>query len=135
MLQVKNVDDTAFVAPYALTPAQYYDGRRSDGAMLPIKQLMRAVLEDALRCWELCATARSVQRRIRFTEAEEWIFERSPDGPFAFTTVCETLGIEPGPLRKALCEWRQQQLKGMRPGILWKRSYMGRSGRNRLTVK
>ena len=135
MPQIEEINETAFMASCVLTPEQYYDGRRSDGAMLPIKQLMRAVLEDALRCWELCATARNGTRRIRFTEIEAWIFEGSSDGPFAFTTICETLGIEPGPLRKALCEQRQQQLSGTRSRIRWKRSYMGRSGRIRLTVK
>jgi len=135
MPQIGEVNETASWAPCVVTPEQYDDGRRSDGAMLPIKQLMRAVLEDALRCWELCGAPRTGQRRVRFAEIETWIFERSSDGPFAFTTICETLGIAPGPLRKALCEWRQQQLSGTRSRILWKRSYMGRSGRIRLTVE
>jgi len=41
---------TSLFVPSILTPDQFYDARRDDSAMRPIKRLMLAILEDALRC-------------------------------------------------------------------------------------
>ena len=113
-----------------LTPGQYYDGIRADDACVrPIKRLMLAVLEDAMRCYQTYANARSrVQRRL-FVEAEGWLMDRRGDGAFAFETVCETLGIDPRYLREGLRRWRVQQLDGMNPQRLARRSPVTRIGR------
>jgi len=107
----------------ALTPEQYYDGVRADDASArPIKRLMLAVLEDAMRCYQTYASSRNrVQRRL-FVEAEKWLMDRRAGGVFAFETVCETLGIEPSCLRAGLRRWRLQQLDGMNPRRLARRS-------------
>lgn len=107
----------------ALTPEQYYDGIRADDASSrPIKRLMLAVLEDAMRCYQTYASSRNpVQRRL-FVDAERWLMDRTAGGVFAFETVCENLGIEPSCLRAGLRRWRLQQLDGMHPRRLARRS-------------
>ena len=121
--------------PDIITPEQYYDSRRDDSAMAPVKRLMMAVLEDALRCFQNNADAKSGPRKRLFVDAEQWLCGEIGDGPFSFETVCETLGIEPGFLRKGLKEWRNQQLAGISTRRLARRSPVVRSGKISATTR
>lgn len=95
-----------FIIPDVVTPAQYYDGAddRRDAAIRPIKRLMLAVLEDAIRCYEAYRNARAGLKRQIFAETELWLWDRKADGPFAFETICDTLGINAQCLRRSLRE-------------------------------
>src|SRR6202035_4615867 len=115
--------------PDVLTPEQFYDSRRDDSRIAPVKRLMMAVLEDALRCFQNNADAKSGQRKRLFAEAEHWLCGEGGDGPFSFEIVCETLGIEPQFLRSGLKEWRSQQLAGISSRRLARRSPVVRSGK------
>jgi len=118
------------IIPDALTPGQYYDGIRGDDVNVrPIKRLMLAVLEDAMRCYQTYGNSRNRSQRRLFLEAEGWLMDRKGDGPFAFETVCETLGIDPNCLREGLRRWRLQQLDGLNPRRLARRSPVTRAGR------
>jgi hypothetical protein len=119
---------TLFV-PDVLTPEQFYDSRRDDSTIRPVKKLMMAILEDALRCFQNHADAKAGPRKRLFQEAEQWLCGDGGEGPFSFETVCETLGIEPGFLRNGLKEWRSQQLSGMASRRLARRSPVVRAGR------
>ncbi|HVN88557.1 MAG TPA: hypothetical protein VMT61_01950 [Candidatus Binataceae bacterium] len=119
----------AIFVPDIVTPQQYYDSRRDDSAIAPVKRLMMAILEDALRCFQNNADALSGPRKRLFTEAEQWLCSDHGDGPFSFETVCETLGIEPQFLRSGLREWRDQQLAGNSARRLARRSPVVRSGK------
>ena len=113
--------------PDALMPGQYYEGkRRDDPATGAIKRLMLAVLEDALRCLQTYAEARTPIRRRMFVEAQAWISDRTARGPFAFEAVCDALGIEPTHLREGIREWCLQLSEGMNAQRLTRRS-VGRS--------
>jgi hypothetical protein len=115
--------------PDVLTPEQYYDSRRDDSRIAPVKRLMTAVLEDALRCFQNNADAKSGPRKRLFADAEQWLCGEDGDGPFSFETVCETLGIEPSFLRAGLRNWREQQLAGISTRRLARRAPVVRSGR------
>lgn len=115
--------------PDIITPQQYYDARRDDSAVAPVKRLMMAILEDALRCFQNNADAPSGPRKRLFNEAEQWLCADKGDGPFSFETVCETLGIEPQYLRSGLRDWRNQQLAGVSARRLARRSPVVRSGK------
>ena len=56
---------------------------------------MLAVLEDGIRSYL------SSMERTR-TEAEAWIESRRNDTLFSFSVVCQTLGLEPSAVRRAL---------------------------------
>ena len=120
---------SSIFVPDVITPEQFYDTRRDEGAMAPVKRLMMAVLEDALRCFQNNSDAKSGPRKRLFAEAEQWLCGESNDGPFSFDTVCETLGIEPEFLRGGLREWRNQQLAGVSARRLARRSPVVRSGK------
>lgn len=114
--------------PDAILPKQYFEGARTDAAIGPIKRLMLAVLEDGLHCFQTYAgISRGVRRQI-FVETEGWFADRRADGPFAFETICHTLGIDPNFLRKGLRNWRLQQLNGMNPRRLARRAPVRASG-------
>src|SRR5208283_1324555 len=99
--------------PDVLTPEQFYDSRRDDSTIRPVKKLMMAILEDALRYFQNNADAKGGPRKRLFSEAEQWLIGEGGEGPFSFETVCETLGIEPQFLRRGLRDWRNQQLAGV----------------------
>jgi hypothetical protein len=122
-------------APEVLTPEQYYDERRDDSAIYPVKRLMMAVLEDALRCFQNNATAKGGARQRLFDEAHEWLCGENCDGPFSFETVCETLGIVPQYLRNGLLQWRQEQLNGDNRRRLARRSPVVRNGKISVRVR
>ena len=106
MTQENGVLGSLFV-PEIMTPAQFYDGRRQENdEFTPIKRLMMAILEDALRCFQNNAGATSGRRKRLFLEAEEWLCGTGGEGPFSFNMVCEALGIEPEFLRNELLRWR-----------------------------
>ena len=115
--------------PDVLTPEQFYDSRRDDSTIRPVKKLMMAILEDALRCFQNNADAKGGPRKRLFSEAEQWLIGEGGEGPFSFETVCETLGIEPQFLRRGLRDWRTQQLAGVSTRRLARRSPVVRSGR------
>ena len=115
--------------PDVLTPEQYYDSRKDDSEMRPVKKLMMAILEDALRVFQNNCDAKSGSRKRLFQEAEQWLCGEGGEGPFSFEMVCETLGIEPGFLRSGLKEWRRQQLEGISIRRLARRSPVVRTGR------
>jgi hypothetical protein len=128
-MQSENSAISRMITPDALTPGQYYDGLRADDSYSrPIKRLMLAVLEDAMRCYQAYSRSRNGAQRRLFVEAEGWLMDRRADGAFAFETVCEALGIEPSCLREGLRRWRVQQMDGLNPRRLARRSPVTRVG-------
>jgi hypothetical protein len=129
-MQLESSAIAGIMIPDGLTPGQYYDGiRADDSSARPIKRLMLAVLEDAMRCYQCFGNSRTRAQRRLFVEAEGWLMDRKADGPFAFATVCETLGIDPSCLREGLRRWRLQELDGLNPTRLARRSPVTRVGR------
>jgi hypothetical protein len=97
-------------APDMVTPGQYHDSvHREQPETHAIKRLMYALLSDALRCFQTYANASDREGRRIFDEVDAWISARDAEGPCAFETICETLGIEPGRLRDSLDGWRVQK--------------------------
>lgn len=70
-------------------------GESRRGPLTGTRALMLAVLEDGIRSY-------LGKRRTLADEAELWIDSRRRTTPFCFDVVCETLGLDPGAVRKAL---------------------------------
>ncbi|HEV7731162.1 MAG TPA: hypothetical protein VGR62_03325 [Candidatus Binatia bacterium] len=62
-------------------------------AARPERQLLSAVLEDAMRV--LYFSRRASHRR----EVWEWMSDDFAEDPFAFVALCETLDLDPGAVR------------------------------------
>jgi hypothetical protein len=67
------------------------------------KALMLAVLEDAIRAY-------LGGSRLPAQEAEWWIGSPRRQSPFSFIVVCETLGLDPPAVHKALDQLKSQNL-------------------------
>src|SRR2546430_4665074 len=65
------------------------------------RALMRAVLEDAMRCL-IGEVGPRHQRGALAAEAREWIETADPRWPFSFENLCDGLRLEAGNLRRRL---------------------------------
>jgi hypothetical protein len=94
-------------------PEQFFSppSHRNDGK--PELALMRAVMEDAVRCYQkqFVSTRRRAVRLAR--EAEEWFFSDDTEWPYAFLNLCAALEINPEYIRRGLRRWRQHYPMGM----------------------
>ncbi|HEU4341369.1 MAG TPA: hypothetical protein VFU31_07345 [Candidatus Binatia bacterium] len=85
---------------------QLFFGSPSRGPLAPEKELMLAVLADAVECFCKYSTARDGFRARLFREAEEWIFAEHEELPFSFNNICEALNLNPDYIRHGILEWR-----------------------------
>jgi hypothetical protein len=87
-------------------PAQLCGARRGSASMEPLKNLMTAVLADAIRCYQRNFQAVTLHKKCEFEEARNWLFKDRNDGPFSFDTVCYVLETDPDLLRRQLIQFR-----------------------------
>jgi hypothetical protein len=80
-------------------------GEPRDEAYSGTKGLMAAVLADGIRAY---LGSEILPRQ----EAEGWVRSRAQSWPFAFETVCLTLGLEPNAVRAALRRLRARRIPG-----------------------
>src|ERR1700757_5005066 len=92
--------------PESILPSQFFEGRKKNAALEPVKRLMLAVLTDAVHCYQVGCDAEKTSRIRAFREAEEWLFSAKGYGLFSFENVCCALDITPNYLRQTLHRWR-----------------------------
>jgi hypothetical protein len=111
--------DSVFV-PDLLTPTQFFDSKRRDSSDDPLKRLMMAILQDAIRCYQDGSNTGSAIKRKKYLEVKEWFADEFGNGPFSFAVVCEALGLVPEYLRFGLAQWQHRgKLRlGRRPPVL-----------------
>lgn len=76
-------------------------------------ELLCALLEDAIRCFQKQSNARGWRAQRFAREAEEWFFSDDYQWPFSFLNVCAILGIDATYIRDGLRRWRQQHPDGL----------------------
>jgi len=70
----------------------------------PEKELLVAVLADALDCYCRYSKSRKNCEIRLFQEAEEWIFAENEDSLLSFVNVCDALTLNPNYLRQKLLD-------------------------------
>ena len=88
------------LAPDSVLPAQFYGAPFGGARLQPEKRLQLAVLSDAVLTFY-----RGVGRSSpvnAFTEVDAWFESEDTDGPFTFLTICYSLGLDPGYIRRGL---------------------------------
>src|SRR5262245_24368249 len=95
-----------------ILPVQFYGPAAGLDTSRGEIALMRAVLEDAIGCFQkqTVTSGRRVQRLAK--EAEEWFFTDDHHWPFSFVTICAVLGLAPEYIRRGLKRWRQRPQTG-----------------------
>ncbi len=101
--------------PDVVLPLQFFDmERRQALAKWGECQLLIAVSEDAVDCFQKNLLAKDKQGQRLFREAQEWRMTEgavTENGPtLSFDYVCEMLELDAAYLRGELRRWREQQL-------------------------
>ena len=66
------------------------------------RQVMLAVLQDAVRTFEQGLHSGRAIDRQRFNEVDRWVASDDTDRLFTFENVCNALGLDPGYMRDGL---------------------------------
>jgi hypothetical protein len=72
------------------------------------KELMLAVLEDAINIFQRYLVAGNEKESKQFQEVQEWILGKNGHWLYSFDNVCETLGLDPSYLRRGLRAWAKR---------------------------
>ena len=99
-----------FFQPDILADHEYLDTHRRKSHLEPEKDLMFAILEDAVRCYKAYALARSRAARRQFRDAEKWIWKNDWEWPLSFRNICEVLALDPFCLRRGLLRWKEAHM-------------------------
>jgi hypothetical protein len=100
------------VAP--LVPEQFYPTASTGQNDCGEVALMRAILEDAIHCFQRRAFSHQRRDQRLAREAEEWFLTNDSDYVFSFVNICAVLVLEPDYIRRGLKLWLQQP-QSMRP--------------------
>ena len=83
---------------------QYLETVRRKTHLEAEQELMLAVLEDAVTCFQVHFAARDKIKTRLFRKAEEWILQQEKSNwLFSFDNVCETLGLNPDYIVRDCC--------------------------------
>jgi hypothetical protein len=80
----------------------YFDTLRRTLHLEPEKDLLIAILEDAIHTYRKYGRARDSEGKKQFRETEEWIMGGGNGWIFSFNNVCELLGLNPDYIRRGL---------------------------------
>ena len=101
-------DATAGLADHPVLPEQFYGAPRKAYQESGEIALIRAVLIDAISCFQKPSTGTRRDQRLA-QEAEEWFFSAKDGQPFSFINICSALGLEPEYIRLGLKRWQRCQ--------------------------
>ena len=111
--EISNSFSAFLFQPDSVLTNDYLETIRRTSHLEPEKELMLAVLEDGLGCFQQNLFANRPRDKTRFQEAEEWILEESRHWLFSFEIVCEALDIDADYLRSKLLGWKQARLQDL----------------------
>jgi hypothetical protein len=90
----------------AVLPEQFFSPPATGHAGAPELNLMRAVMEDAVRCYQKQFVPGSRRDSKLAREAMSWFFDDDTTWPYSFLNLCYALGLDPGYIRRGLRRWR-----------------------------
>ena len=105
------MNDRSLFEPDVLLSQQFSAAARRRAAISSEKRLMLAVLDNALDFYQKYIFANDRAGRGLFEEAARWIECTSNEDLFSFENISETLGINPGYLRRVIAAWHKRLLE------------------------
>ena len=96
--------------PDILIGEQFLSTYRRRFSLQPEQELMLAVLQDAVYCFQENATAVNARKQALFREAEQWILSDDNSYLFSFYNICDSVGLSTTYLRRGLIRWREEIL-------------------------
>ncbi len=106
---VDGVDDV-------ILPCQFFSSA-ADPRGEPEKRLMVAVLEEAIAASMAGVGSEHSEQVAVAAEADRWFASDDCAAPFAFRSICDILGLEPGRVRQLLASWQERRLAFRRPRV------------------
>ena len=76
-----------------------------------LRDLMLAVLEDALGTFQEGLLSPVPAKRVEAFKVEAWVASDDVDWPFAFVNVCNAVGVSPQYVRACLLRWRRKAIR------------------------
>ena len=110
-------------------PAQFFNPSHGADPARGEVALLRAILEDAIHCFQKQFISRRPRTLRLAKEAEEWLFTDDDKWPLSFVNVCAVLGVDPAYLRREL-----KQLSLQPSALSQRKKPRGRSARARLKL-
>src|SRR5690606_26730596 len=104
--------------PDIMLPAQYFAVLRKSAPQGPEYQLVLAMLQDAIECFQKYHFAVEPRGRELYEEARDWIMSEDRSWPFSFENVCMILRLEPSFVRNGLVRWAERAEAARRSGKL-----------------
>lgn len=106
-MERKSTEDLFSVDP--IDAAKLGMGRQVPPELRPIRELMVAILEDAVNCLSsrACSSPCYHYKRgqdCKWHDAIAWFLEKDSEYPYSFENVCETLSFDPEYLRRGLIQ-------------------------------
>ena len=90
--------------------SQFWDALQPSDCARPEKDLMLAVLTDAIWDYKKNLAARNA----RFREARAWLFDGNSEFLFSFESICAMLNLNPSLIRGALLHWESPKTDSLR---------------------
>lgn len=116
----RGVSRSGLFEPDILVPAQFFPSQMGGAVHKRGEcQLLIAIIEDAVHCYQKYLLARTPQDRRLFDEAEQWLMRpettlRENERPVvSFEYICAVLDLDPAFLRSGLRRWGERQLAGL----------------------
>lgn len=91
--------------PLAVMPEQFGPSPRDTLDDRGEYALMRAVLDDALHCYQQKFVKRDKRTQRLADEAARWLWSNDEQWPFSFVRICAALAIDPAYIRRKLKEF------------------------------
>ena len=90
------------LAPETVLPIQFRDICSQGDSVSPERELMVAVVHEAVADVLRYRMARGREQQKLFLEACEWLSSDDTSWPFSFASLCATLGLSPDGIRDRL---------------------------------
>ncbi len=112
------VSDENLFQPDVILPSQFFAAMAKRVPQEAEYELVIAVLQDAIECFQKHRFARDQRQRQLFEDARAWIVSEDLAWPFSFENICMILKIDPGYVRRGLMAWEEREDKRGRGKVL-----------------
>jgi hypothetical protein len=91
-----------------------YGNQKKNGGSSSERDLMFAVLADAIDCYWKYSGARDGRSIKLFQDARRWLFADDDGETFSFINVCDALSFDPAYIRRGVADAEQRQRAAQR---------------------
>jgi len=116
-LLMRGIDMNDLQGKFSFDPIvgeRLYGNQRKHGSISSERDLMFAILADAIDCFWKYAGARDGRGIRLFQEARRWIFADDDAETCSFVNVCDALSFDPNYIRRGVVQAEQRQRESQR---------------------